>query len=268
MAIWSEAAGTYTFAWTNGYTDTLTLSASGALSGTNNVGNTTTGSPTACPTSTDPVVGCYAWFNGGTVEVLASGALVQTGLSSGPVVATWTDANGTYTFAWANGYTDTLTLSASGGLSGNIPTCARIPCSALDSACPSASCTSGSSSGGSSASCHGSAQSCAQNTTQSGCGAEAGCTWAPATCKGNAASCSNFSDLSSCASQGGCVWSGLAPSQYCAGTPTSCNQFGQSGCLRQEGCSWSSAACGGTPEACSAIGSSTTCGAQPGCSWY
>lgn len=249
FATWNGSGTSYTFCWTNGFTDYLTLAANGDLSGTNNIGNTTSGTATSCPTSSDPIVGCYAWFNGGVTQVLASGGVVQTWQSGTPAFATWTQSNGTYTLAWTNGYTDTLTLDQNGALSGtnnigNTTSGTPVDCATAPNDGAVCSTNTSSTSTGSGSMCTGTPASCGSHASVGACD-DSGCAWTSA-CTGSPLSCDGFFSESECEDQH-CNWDSLGDG--CYGSRV-CDMFSSFDCASIEGCQWTSS-CTGEPAPCS-----------------
>jgi hypothetical protein len=86
--------------------------------------------------STSSVVGCYAWFNGGIVELFPDGTADHVGVQPADQ-GTWTsDNHGGYAITWASGFTDDVSLSG-GTLSGTNLSGDAV--SGVSTACPAAS---------------------------------------------------------------------------------------------------------------------------------
>jgi hypothetical protein len=68
------------------------------------------GRPAAPSNRCADISGSWHWFNGGTVVINANG----TTEPNGGVSANWSCVDGTYVFKWSHGYTDRLSLSATG----------------------------------------------------------------------------------------------------------------------------------------------------------
>ena len=124
---YDSARGRYVFSWSNGYTDTLTLSPKGdRLDGTNNAGATVwgtrnrpsagSGSGGGSPALDSKILGLWYWFNKGTVTVRQDGTIVAVSAGGAGLMGncSYDSARGRYVFSWSNGYTDTLTLSPKG----------------------------------------------------------------------------------------------------------------------------------------------------------
>jgi len=122
--------------------------------------------------------------------------------------------------------------------------------------------------------CTGTPYSCADCGTLGYCGTSycPGCTNSgTGSCTGSRIySCSTFntSYMSYCVATPGCTWN--ASTLICSGTPQACNAItSQTTCSSQLDCSWSTTGTctGTTTTSCASLNSSTSCGGQLGCSW-
>ncbi len=84
---------------------------------------------------------------------------------------------------------------------------------------------------------------CTSHGDDSGCNADAHCSWTPYLC-------SQFSDVTPCAGQAGCTWNA-----------TSCEPLGISACNAQPGCTW------GGGSSCTVYTDAGACNGVSGCSW-
>lgn len=79
----------------------------------------------------DPVVGCYAWFNGGVVTVDRNNGILHDNPADSGVVVVRGDGN--YRLFWDSGFTDDMALDGAGNLAGanwngNVVAGTRVPC--------------------------------------------------------------------------------------------------------------------------------------------
>ena len=140
--------------------------------------------------------------------------------------------------------------------------------------------------------CEGDCVPCTQQSTESDCAREQGCSWdstahcggtcvacrslSPQDCEtqhgcgleelgfcmGTCLACSDITDEETCSGQLGCDW----VANPCSGQPTPCEELAGGDCTDQPGCSWGGGTCDGTDFGCMAITSMSLCN-QLGCFW-